>query len=583
MQILLDQLDALQREHLALIDDEMTAAVKGAQSRWQASPRVAGPDAEDEEHLTRAGEHQQKVIESIEEVLSRLRQWDDYRRFQRDVAQLVRDQDEIARGAIGLARQALGSDWKDFTPQEAADLKALVERQFELALRENRIEQEMEQTIALLRPGEPLAADTLGDALAEARRRAIAAAMLGAAGKLRDNGLAQTPAALQQVLQDLQAVLDILTNNRSQESQRLARELGASAQDLEGLRKRQEGLRRKFDEVAAATDATGRANDKQKNEIQELARGQEDLRKETLCMARRLERLLADEPARSAKQAADEMAQSSREAASGSPSAASGHAKQAERQLADIVRRLESKLADLAVQQAVEQQARLEDAVKHLHRQEERIEAETREFAALERAGSLSRAQIFGLLELARQQALLRDEAQRLARSLGEISAFRPGLSAAGDEMQRAAGLLQEQQTGSATQQAEQAAISRLALLLAAFEPESKDNAAPNDNSGRNQGGGPKPAAGPPGITMLAEIKFLKLWQEDINRRMQQLELDSARRSAEELRERYTQLAEEQAQLSAAALQFCKPQPTDADSPRDDAEKKEGNHDEIEK
>ena len=114
-----------------------------------------------------------------------------------------------------MGRTTLGRDLKELSPQETADLMALVDKQFELARRQNRIEQEMEQNISLLRPNEPLAADTLGDALAEARRLEIAAAMLGVGGKIRDNGLGQAPADHQVILQSLQTVLDILTNTRA--------------------------------------------------------------------------------------------------------------------------------------------------------------------------------------------------------------------------------------------------------------------------------------------------------------------------------------------------------------------------------
>ncbi len=292
MQGLLDELDRLQREHFSPIGDELTAAVKGAQSRWQSSPRPVGRDAEDQAHLARAGEHQQHVIESLEEITSQLRQWDDYRRFQRDVSQLLHDQEDVARMTAELGRTTVGRDLKELSPQETADLMAIVDKQFELARRQNRIEQEMEQTVTLLRPNEPLAADTLGDALAEARRLEIAAAMLGVGNKIRDNGLGQAPADHQAILQNLQAVLDILANSRAQEGQRLERELEDTARSVDGLRKRQEGLRRKLEELAAA-GAKGQANDRQRAELEALLRQQEEVRQETQRMARRLERLVA--------------------------------------------------------------------------------------------------------------------------------------------------------------------------------------------------------------------------------------------------------------------------------------------------
>ena len=298
-----------------------------------------------------------------------------------------------------LGRQTLGRDLKELQPQETADLLALVDKQFELARRQNRIEQEMEQTVALLRPDEPVAADTLSDALAEARRLGIAAAMLGVGSKIRDNGLGQA-ADHQTILQNLQNVLDILANTRTQEGERLARELNDAARNVDGLRKRQEGLRRKLEELAAA-GAKGLASDRQRAELETLLRQQEEIRQETQHMARRLERLVAhrgftigrtgrpeDERSWSRRQqglrgGGKRQGEGSRTTPRGRGPPASGNA------------------PDLAVQLAFEEQARLEDAIKHLHRQEEWIEAETREFAAIERSGPLSRAQVFGLMELA--------------------------------------------------------------------------------------------------------------------------------------------------------------------------------------
>jgi hypothetical protein len=252
---------------------------------------------------------------------------------------------------------------------------------------------------------------------------------------------------------------------------------------------------------------------------------------------------------------------------------ASGRSKEAEELLDTTLQQIHQQLITHKINLALEQQARFEDAIKHVRRQEERIEAETKELAALERSGPLSRAQVFGLLELARQQTLLQEESDRIAQSLAAANVFRLGLSAASAQMHRAAGFLRDQQTGSATQQAEQAAIARLGLLVTALEPESNDGAKPDGNAGNGGAAGQGNAGGVNaggqlgGPAMLAEVKFLKLWQEDLNRRTQQLEMDAARTPPEELRERHAELADEQARLAAAALRLRNPQKTDADAP----------------
>ena len=100
----------------------MTAAIKTAQIRLQEKPAAAR-----RRHAGRAGRGgaQDQVIASLEAMLDQLRQWDDYRRFHRDVAQLLREQEELARGAAEVGRRTLTRELKDLSPQETADLKVL--------------------------------------------------------------------------------------------------------------------------------------------------------------------------------------------------------------------------------------------------------------------------------------------------------------------------------------------------------------------------------------------------------------------------------------------------------------------------
>ena len=144
--------------------------------------------------------------------------------------------------------------------------------------------------------------------------------------------------------------------------------------------------------------------------------------------------------------------------------------------------------------------------------------------------------------------------------------------------MRRAAEFLQDQHVGAATQQAEQAAIDRLGLILAAMEPEKPDSQQGNTGSGGgpNQPGKsdkPRPDAPGGGMIMLAEVKYLKLWQEDLNRRTQQLDLDAAGKPREAMRERYDRLADEQAQLATATVRLLGPAKAE---PQNDADAKKG-------
>ncbi len=287
-----------------------------------------------------------------------------------------------------MGAQTVGRDLKELSPQESADLKILAEHQFELARRQTRLEQEMEQTAAALGQSEPLAAATLTDAVAEARRLAIAADMSTAGGHVHDNALGQAPADQQRVLQNVQEVLDILANNRRQELGRLARKLGEAGKDLDALGKQQGGLRRKIEASAGPSGSKDSERQKQRAELQRLAGEQEELRRQTQQLGRRLERLLAEEAANAADKAAGRMEQGRCAGDAGDGQGASLGAKQAEDALQDVSRKLREKRFEIEAQLAMEQQAKLQDTVKHLHRQEEKIAAETREFADLERGGA---------------------------------------------------------------------------------------------------------------------------------------------------------------------------------------------------
>ena len=572
---LLAELDRLQREHLPPIGTELTAAIKGSLLRLQSSPRPVGDDAESELHLARAGKHQQQVIASLEGMLDRLRQWDDYRRFHREVAQLLRDQEDVARATTALGARTVGHDLKELSPQESADLKILAERQLELARRETRLEQEMEQTAATLGQSEPLAAGTLSDTVAEARRLAIAADMSTAGSEIHDNGLGLAPADQQRILQNLQEVLDILANNRRQELAGLVKKLGEADKQLDALRKRQEGLRPKIEVIPGSSGSQDPKGEKQKAELQKLARQQEELRPQTQQLSRRLERLLAEEAANAVGQAAERMDLGRRAGEAGDRQGASRGTKEAETALNDASRKLREKRFELAAQLAMEQQAKLQDTIKHLHHQEERIAAETREFADMERGGVLNRTQVSSLLELAHQQELLRDETGRVGKSLDPANIFRMALSAAVDAMGRASALLERRQTGLTTQQSEQTAIDRLKLVLMALEAEEPGK-TPNGGDPGN-GGKANQDSGPGGVLPLAQLKLLKLLQEDLNLRTQQLhQAEAAGKPKEELREQYARLSEEQHGLAEWTFQLFHPQPPDSGEPAEDAEKPKG-------
>lgn len=569
MQDLLDQIDRLQREHLALIGRELTAAIKSAEAGLQAPPPEPDDNSEKAKptddgarvatSLAEAGKHQDAVIAWLEDSLGRLTQWDNYRRFHREISQLLRDQQQLRDRSSELGRDTLGMQLKDLLPQQIADLKILAGRQLELARQFDRIQDGMGRAVVELRESDPLAAETVSDALAEARRVAISGQMLSAGGHLERNQIGQATAGQGQIIEDLQEVLDILANRRQHELARLVKKLSEAQAELAELQRREAELRKKMQQAAQNADQAER-----RRQLQRLAKQQAQLQEETQRMARRLKRLLADRAAQATGQAAGQMGQAGQCAGQGNGQGASQQAQAAEKSLQEAQRQLAARRLQAQAELAVEQLARLEDTLKHFRGRQQAILDETRRIAGLqEDQGDLTRAQLLSLGGLARQQGALQTETVQLGDQLLGAGAFQLALSRAGRYMGQAAAMLHRQQVGPPTQEAEENALGRFDLLLEALKKEPPADGQAGGASGGTGGQGGRPGA----VQMLAELKLVKLLQEELNLRTAQLQKAAAAGLTDEQKREYALLSEEQARLADLVLQLLQ---TEQGDPEDD-------------
>jgi hypothetical protein len=184
-----------------------------------------------------------------------------------------------------------------------------------------------------------------------------------------------------------------------------------------------------------------------------------------------------------------------------------------------------------------------------------------------EQDGRFTRGQLASVGDLARQQQMLVVETASLADRTDQARAFALALRGAAREMERAARGLARTETGPATRRWEQNALARLQQLQQALRRDDPPAGEPPE--GDQPGGeGPQP---PPGdaIQRLAELKLLKLMQQDINRRT--IELDAKRARNETLSDEELQtledLAREQGQLADLALDLTV---SSAEKPEDD-------------
>ena len=569
MQALLSEIARLDREHLGLIGRELTAAIKSAQVRLQqgAASQPEGERAKPSGRplpigasLGEAGKHQDLVIASLQRLLDQLAEWDKYRRFHREISQLLQEQKDLRSSTTEVGRRTLSKELKDLLPQEVADLKILAGQQLELARRFDRIQQRMDRAAVELSQSDPLAAETVADALAEARRLAISGQMLSAGGQVERNRIGRATARQRQIAEDLQAVLDVLANRRQHELARLVKKLAEAEGELAEIERRQAELRKKIEEVSEAPDDARR-----RRELQRLGQQQTDLQQETERLARRLERLLADQAGATTRQAAGHMGQAGQCAGQGDCQGAGRQAAAAQNALQEAQRQLAARRRQAQADLAAEQLAQLEDNLKHLRSQQENVLKETRRFAELQQGDELSRAQTASLRGLARQQGLLQTEAGQLGDKLAGAGAFQMTLSRAGRYMGQAAALLNRHQTGVPTQEAQTNALGRLDLLLEALKKEPPSEAQPSGGGG-GAGGGKGGQGGKPGaVQRLAELKLLKLLQEDVNLRTARLQEAAKATDAltgVQLRQ-YAALSEEQGRLADLVSQLLQVQQAD--------------------
>jgi hypothetical protein len=561
MQAILAELERIGRENLPEIARELTAAIKTSEVAIQSASHATGEIADVEKSKTSldsVAKQQDAVVASLEMLLALLKQSEGYRQFHRDLSLLLRDQEETARRTGDVGKRTLTKSLADLPPQDVADLRMLAAREGEHARTLDRILQAMQQATADLRRDDPVAADTVSDALEEARRAGIAGTMRAVGGNLRQNQIGQSTVGQKDILRQLQEVMDILANRRNQELDRLVKKLREASVDLEAAAKREAELR-----AAAERNAQSPADDRAKNEWKKLAEEQDRLRKETEKLARRLERLTADRAAELSKQAAAEMKNAAQAASAGNGGGACQGAGAAEKSLNDALKQLEERKREAELELAVEQLSKMEDAVKHLHAQQQKAVEETDRLERIRVAeGNLTRSQLSSLRDAGRLQKDLEQDARKLAEQLTAAGAFQLTLSGAADDMARAVALLENRTTGEETKKAQQNALRRLNLLLEALKPEPPPEKKDDDDGGG--GGGDKKENGPKppgdGIKQLAELKLLKLLQQEIQSRSSELQkaVGDAAPSDDQRRE-CAQLAAEQGRLAEIMLKMLQP------------------------
>lgn len=557
------ELERVDKEHLAEVERELTSLIKAAQTGLGDAKSADQADPMQRDALATAGQNQDQVIGSLERMLAELGQWDSYRRFAREIAQLQQAQGEIGAATKAIGEKTLGRDWKDLDAQQQADLKKLSAGQMELSRRLEKTQQQMAEMSASLKQSDPLSSSTIADGLHQAQQSGISNQMRNSSRQLEQNQLGQAAQQQAKIAKDLEELLATLSNRREQQLSRLVEQLREAESQLSKLVEQQRGLRKQMKALADSklSDA------ERKQQLERLTRQQKELEEQAGRLARRLERLQAEKAGRSTSGAAGKMQQAQAAGEQGDSEAADDEAAKAEKDLEEAQQQLAERRKQAEEDLAREQIARLEDSLKSLHERQKKLIAETQRLENVRATeGRLTRAQLSTVNELSKQQQALEVETSQMAERLALTEVLQLALSGAARQMTKAAELIGHRETGNATQGLQESARLRLAQLLTAL---AKDQAAKpkggQEQEGSGEGGGKQKRAD--GSHVLAQLKLLKLLQEDLNLRYRTAKADeTGDTAAREL----VELAQEQGKLAELTAKLAEPP---QDNPEDDPEK----------
>lgn len=488
-------------------------------SSTSADPAARSATAES---LAAAGAGQDEVITSLERLLGDLEEWDNYRRFAREISRLRGDQQGLAKETQKVQAETLSKSVRDLAPQELAALRRTAQRQTELGRQLDKLLSRMGDARQKLAESQPLAAATLADALEAARDNGISSQMLETARSIERNQLGVATQEQQRLEASLSELLDILSGRKEHELERRLTQMRESAAEMSSLQKQLADTRAK---TAAAAQTKNEAE--RKRQLERLAKEQQRIAEETERLARRLERLQAERSSQTTSAAGQKSGDAGQANAQDNAQQALDDLAQAEELLEQARQQLQQEIAQAQQDLFFEQVARLEQAIDGLVKRQQTVLRETVRLESLKQNqdGEWTPSQRTSVRSLVDQQRDLMAETTTFLEQLADAQAFALALEGAVREMTRAAGRLDRFLTDADTQTAEQIALTRLEQLLEALKPEppADMNDQPPPPPGDPSQNGPQL---PPGdaLHLLAELKLMKLLQEEIHRRTTELE-----------------------------------------------------------
>ena len=489
--------------------DDKTNPTAPGDTKSAAAPKAA---------LAESEKNQKAIVDELEKMLASLGEFNDVRNLTREAKSLLQAQEKAKKQAAEAAAnpETQNKDAKDFTPEQQAERKNLAAAQDAVAKGLQDLEAKLDDLAKNLEEADPLAAAGLRDAADQSRKKQTSSKMADAAQQLDQNQMGKARENQQKAADDLKALVDSIQNRRENELAHLVKELKAAEKDLKALRDRQTANLKKTAEARKNPDEA-----KRKEELAKLAKEQKQIEEATKKQVQKLAKLSAEAAARAGQQAAGQMAKAGEQLEQGDGEQAEGDQEEALQNLREAQKEVADARREAEEQLAAEQIVKMADSLKSIHERQEKMAGETDVYEKTRAAaeGQLTLAQRSGVRGLGQVQAGLKDEAGELGDRLGDgAPVFRLTIQKAADSMDVAAQRLQSLKTDDATVRSQKLAALRLRQLLDSLKREqAKKGGQPQQGGQQGQPGGRQ--GGDDGFPPAAQIKMVKILQEEINER----------------------------------------------------------------
>lgn len=535
------------QQQFALLQGEVFAALN--QSLADARKALSSESLNDRESLvdsafSSALAAHESAATSLAMLLALFQEWQLQFDLNRELADIVEGQQQLNQETLTVGRDTVARRTDALTPQQQADLARLASRQQDTARQVDRLEARLEELMSAAGEEALPSADDVSQALEVLRNATLAGDMRQAAEQIGQNDVPDAVNIQQRVMQTLESLDTAIRGIGAPSPETLLKHVEEAQQEAESLRQRQS-------EALQASQELSQSAADNADALQELRQQQQQLAADAQEWAQRLmRRQLGDAAAtaarasRSTEAAADALESDVNPAAITAQQEALDDLLQAERQLARMREELE-------VTRALAEMARFASLLETLSARQQGLLDETiRLDAAQQERGSLSRAQLRTLQQLAGAQSQLGGDLSPAVELTADAPVLRAALVETQELMTQAATQLADRTVDEATQQLQQLAVRRLTDMRRLLEdvrtPGSQPSPTPSSEEGETGG---------PGWSSLVQIRLLLQLQEEIAE--QTRSLTARRQSGEELSDSEQDLLEHLAQRQAALAELA--------------------------